>query len=1059
MVSDAMNVIASARTIDFLSAAALFLLSVPANAADDNVQQFIWRDGSSLSGHIASATKDEMIIVSPTFAMPLVIDSSVIGEVQFPRVASSGVEPFVFSLKDGTSVTGSIASITEKQVIARNRTLGEFVLLLSDLLSIQRTSEEAAPPSDILPPAEKPAAPKPEPIAKPKDAQLPGTFHASPLPERCDIVLKMRTQPKPTFRVVITGANNRKVTLEAKNGDLILQGRVFFLLKNIDTADGAVNLHLYWNQQTGQCALCTSNGVCLGDTTKGPVGGAATSNAQGVRIEHTEPNFAIAFLGVNSWDGMVPRANETVGPGVMLTDDTSIQGRVIAANATGVDLRGVDGRVRAVPMEKIFRIRFDPVRTTPTKQTPVALWFADGSHLDGKLTGIRDGVVTFETALTSTPLNFKTEALRQMIVRNLSEAEKSAPSPAADTLRIGDKVVFGTLEEGDAGVHWKPTGARRSVPISKGVEFSIARSAETAPADGVVFHLVNGEVLSGKLIGMNQKEIEGEWAFGSSFKLPVEMVRAVQFASDRLNITGFADEAWKPSADQSSAVSLKAQEATLSGRASVSHPEVMRASEIRFRWQPTGSYCDFELTLFNSEAASTTTGVQLRLYCGQSKARVLMQDAGAARFTAELGSVWVDMTKPMDVRMEVLDDSVALQLNDSTPIIIPAEAARRAGNGLSFGIKQSSGRIVINGVINGQAIIQNFGHTSPIRVWDFAATTSATSMRPAGGVIAAVRDEALRIPRFRQDAPPKHVIVAANRDLLRGEVEAIAADHLLFRSGLETVRVPLSRLAAIVTPMPVKKDEQKQEGQFALLPDGFDGTDANDGKSDAAAQPLTFVTLNSGGRVGVMLDAIRDGNLTGKHPLTGDCRIPLAKVIGLDNGVSRNRIASHALDVWRWEYAPEPVLPETGGESSLLLGKDASLFKLPLLGGGEFDLAEEKGKIVVLDFWATWCGPCVKSLPDLIGAMSAFPNDKVKFIGVNQGEGGEVVKRFLEARKLKLTVAMDGAQSVARQYGVDGIPHTVIIGRDGKIAWVKSGFSAEGIKEAAAAVEKLLKVP
>ena len=110
----------------------------------------------------------------------------------------------------------------------------------------------------------------------------------------------------------------------------------------------------------------------------------------------------------------------------------------------------------------------------------------------------------------------------------------------------------------------------------------------------------------------------------------------------------------------------------------------------------------------------------------------------------------------------------------------------------------------------------------------------------------------------------------------------------------------------------------------------------------------------------------------------------------------------------------------------------------------------------MLDFWATWCGPCVKSLPGLIEAMSAFPEDRVKLIGVNQGEPPDLVKRFLETRNWKLNVAMDAQQSVARQYGVDGIPHTVIVGPDGKVAWVKTGYSPDGETEAANAVKKLL---
>jgi peroxiredoxin len=159
---------------------------------------------------------------------------------------------------------------------------------------------------------------------------------------------------------------------------------------------------------------------------------------------------------------------------------------------------------------------------------------------------------------------------------------------------------------------------------------------------------------------------------------------------------------------------------------------------------------------------------------------------------------------------------------------------------------------------------------------------------------------------------------------------------------------------------------------------------------------------------------------------------------------------------WRLVHAPEPVIPEPGGEASSLLGKPAKTFKLPLLGGGEFDLEKEKGNIVILDFWASWCAPCVKALPELIEAMSQFPPERVKLVAINQGEPAEQVKKFIEGRGWQLAVATDPAQAVAPQYGVEAFPHTVIVGPDGNVAWVKSGYTPDGDIEAAEAVKELL---
>ena len=88
--------------------------------------------------------------------------------------------------------------------------------------------------------------------------------------------------------------------------------------------------------------------------------------------------------------------------------------------------------------------------------------------------------------------------------------------------------------------------------------------------------------------------------------------------------------------------------------------------------------------------------------------------------------------------------------------------------------------------------------------------------------------------------------------------------------------------------------------------------------------------------------------------------------------------------------------------------------------------------------------------------MKPFDSKKVKFIGVNQGEEAAQVKRFIEQRGWKFAVALDATQSVAQQFGVTGIPHTVIIGPDGKVAWINTGYRPGAEKDAAAAVSKLL---
>jgi peroxiredoxin len=80
----------------------------------------------------------------------------------------------------------------------------------------------------------------------------------------------------------------------------------------------------------------------------------------------------------------------------------------------------------------------------------------------------------------------------------------------------------------------------------------------------------------------------------------------------------------------------------------------------------------------------------------------------------------------------------------------------------------------------------------------------------------------------------------------------------------------------------------------------------------------------------------------------------------------------------------------------------------------------------------------------------------VQLIGVNQGEPADQVRQFRQARNWKLNVALDPNQKVGRLYNVDGIPHTVIVGPDGKVARVKTGYDPDNEKEVVEAVKKLL---
>ena len=139
-----------------------------------------------------------------------------------------------------------------------------------------------------------------------------------------------------------------------------------------------------------------------------------------------------------------------------------------------------------------------------------------------------------------------------------------------------------------------------------------------------------------------------------------------------------------------------------------------------------------------------------------------------------------------------------------------------------------------------------------------------------------------------------------------------------------------------------------------------------------------------------------------------------------------------------------PVQSKGKAGKDPMVGKKAMPIQTKMLNGEDFNLADHKGKVVVLDFWASWCGPCVQALPELLGAASSFSSDQVKLIAVNQGEAKKVISKFLESKELEnLEVALDRNRKIGSDYGVEGIPLTVVIDSKGVVREVHVGYSSE----------------
>jgi thiol-disulfide isomerase/thioredoxin len=128
-------------------------------------------------------------------------------------------------------------------------------------------------------------------------------------------------------------------------------------------------------------------------------------------------------------------------------------------------------------------------------------------------------------------------------------------------------------------------------------------------------------------------------------------------------------------------------------------------------------------------------------------------------------------------------------------------------------------------------------------------------------------------------------------------------------------------------------------------------------------------------------------------------------------------------------------------ELAVKAGDAAPDFKLADLDGKEVTLASLKGKVVLLDFWATWCGPCKAAMPTIQKLHDEYKDKGVVILGVNTWEEKpQAAREYMTKRKFTYGCLLKGDE-LAQAYGVTGIPTLVIIGRDGRVAKVEVGLS------------------
>lgn len=313
------------------------------------------------------------------------------------------------------------------------------------------------------------------------------------------------------------------------------------------------------------------------------------------------------------------------------------------------------------------------------------------------------------------------------------------------------------------------------------------------------------------------------------------------------------------------------------------------------------------------------------------------------------------------------------------------------------------------------------------------------------------KERLLTLPRMQRDNPPTHLIRSVDGDYLRGRLVSMDDVQMQVELRLEGKIVRRDRVARIIWLHPENLDPSAKA-------QGADGPNPN----------LVQALPSDGNRLTFIPEQIVGSTLSGKSDLLGACHVDLQHVDQLLIGAAIEQATSElAFHQWKLKPAADPLAPKEGadgsgdageGQESALIGKPAPEISLATLEGNgvKFRLSDHKGKVVILDFWASWCGPCLQVMPQIDKVAHEFADQGVELFAINLEETPEKVKAALERLKLSTTVAMDRDGRIAEKYGATSIPQTVIINRDGTVARLFVGGGARFDEQLRGALKTVL---
>lgn len=1024
------------------------------------VGELTWTNGDKSPGYIVSASDTRLNWRAQNlFRDPLDLDVSFLSQIKFggQKLTSKTAETYVVQTINGDSLYGEVTRLDENKLSMTSSRMGDIEIELAQVATIinLKTSGSVLTGGFNLDDWDAQRGEKKYWTINDR-GQLQSQrnnihlFLKSEFPESALIEVELEWDKKLDFTFGFgVPRNSRKIEslprLESWDDSIVLSHKNDFEpVLELSSSTKRMKLLIHWDRKSNRIVIHDEQGKTLAQADTGK---SDSSIEPGIYLENKIGDLRITNMMIRTSS---PGFNAT-RTSIQSLDEPAINGQVKSFDgSTWTVVEGNEEQKERTVSTARFCGAFlvNTPNDKPIRQTRIR--FGDGMNVGGSIESIHDGTITLKTNLCSAPIGFS--------LPGASKLTFDFPSTDTNSETFTHKLfnaagtIQGRLEPGSGSaddiLRWRVAGAMKPVPFAQGdsrITIQEKKSiVKVADEWADTLYLLNRDTIPCRIIKIDQSNVTVE-SFTENKVIPHALIKAIDFRSQAIGETIEPnDTEWLVPANLKKRVETTAEKLTASKGAEFGHPWLFTAGKFEFdlAWENTYGMLECRVLVGDLESDEGGKKINIMMY----GTNLFVSDTGTAGPQNKMTAVKNGSAR---IEFQFAGGDLIVLVDGKTAYQKPVKFSANHGRGVAF-------KLVDVHQQNIKCSLSNFS-------LKFSNSSNASLVDPSR------RELLLTIPRLKKNTPPKHILCATNADMLRGELVSMDHDFVIFRSNNEDMRFPRSLVASVVW-----LHAEKLTRTVAKInePDDSSNESINSEKMETVSKKLILenrqrvqVLMQGNRRMTTSLKTWKGDRLSGESKTLGQCHIPFDQIYELRFG----SYAKGATDVpyadWTASLAPEPKM-ETGadgepgtalvfGGESPLIGTTPISFTAKMLDNSKFTLAKNRGKIIVLDFWATWCGPCVEALPKIDRVIDSYSSDEVTLLTVNQEESIEQIKTFLESRKLDFPVALDSGE-IGKQFQLHSLPMTVVINRQGEIAFVKIGGERDLEIKLKAAIDQLL---